>query len=116
MGEMMREDISSIISAMYHTQQNYDLSFLLTPAHIAEANFIRTVLDYFTDPDEDEEIDASMLVRLNSDYLRGIMMGIVLSMETEKQHGEHMGRASHGDILHLFDSANAFVIDSLDIK
>ena len=113
MGEMMREDISSILSAMYHTHHNYDLSYLLSPAHISEGNFIRTVLDYFTDPDEDEEIDSVIVEKMNPEYLRGIMMGLVIALDTEKGHGEHMGRSSHGEILHLFDAANAFLIESL---
>jgi hypothetical protein len=112
MGEMMREDISSILSAMYHTHHNYDLSYLLSPAHIAEGNFIRTVLDYFTDPDEDEEIDEDISDRLNPDYIRGIMMGLVLAIDTEKRCGEQMGRASHGEVLRLFDTANAFLVES----
>lgn len=114
MGEMMREDISSILSAMYHTHHNYDLSYLLSPAHISESNFIRTVLDYFTDPDEDEEMDEVIAERLSPEYLKGIMMGMVIALDTEKFHGEVMGRSSHGEILHLFDAANAFLLESLN--
>ena len=69
--------------------------------------------DYFTDPDEDEEIDSIIVEKMNPEYLRGIMMGLVIALDTEKGHGEHMGRSSHGEILHLFDAANAFLIESL---
>ena len=50
---------------------------------------------------------------MNPEYLKGIMMGFVIALDTEKFHGESMGRNSHGEILHLFDAANAFLIESL---
>jgi hypothetical protein len=117
MGAMVKEDISSILSSVLRNPYHVDLTDMLTPAHITEAAFVRSALSYFTDPDEDyEEVEESKAVaeRLNPDYVRGIMVGLIMTLDIENMYGEALGRHSHTEVLNTFNSANAYLLEMMN--
>jgi hypothetical protein len=111
MGATMREDISGLISAMMQTHSGVDLTRMLTQNNIFDAAILRAfLLDLVGDDDDFKEFLED--TQIDNSFIRGFMAGIIQSILIEKGHGEVLGRPSHGELLALYDSASAHLIES----
>tara|TARA_R110000851_G_scaffold280735_1_gene434019 strand:- start:266 stop:634 length:369 start_codon:yes stop_codon:yes gene_type:complete len=113
------DDLSSIIATVFNAEKPINLGQILTAYNMNEAEYMRYVLCLATDVDyhngDDEVIDemiATLPSKVSIDYLKGIMIGLLLSLEAEVRTGGQLGfRPSHGEILSLFQSAEALIYE-----
>ena len=110
MGARVREDISSIISNMLHTNPTIDLSHMLTPENMFDAAVLRAFL--LDDSDEEDRREFFSETSIDSSFLRGFMAGLIQALLIERGHGETLGRSSHGEFVDLFDSARAYFMEN----
>lgn len=110
-GATMREDISHVISSMLHSNTALDLGRVLTKENTFDAAVLRAFLfDSFNDESDMEDFFADS--NLDESFLRGFMAGLVQCLLIEKSRGEVMGRASHADLLRMYDAASAYMLES----
>ena len=113
------DDLSSIIASVFNAEKPINLGEILTPQNMNEAEYMRFALCLATDVDyhkgDDEVIDDmidSLPAKVSIDYLKGIMIGLLLSLEAESRTGGQLGfRPYHGEILSLFQSAEALIYE-----
>lgn len=108
MGASMREDISSLISAMLHSNATVDLSRMLTQEAMFDASIMRAFLFDDNEEDRSEFFGDS---GIDSTFLRGFMAGVIQVLMVERVHGEVMGRMSHAEVSALYDSARAYLME-----
>jgi len=111
MRQEMREDISSLVSSMLHTNTRIDLSNMLTQENMFDASLLRSfLLDFHEDESDFEDFFSD--VEMDESFLRGFMAGLVQSIMIERAHGEVIGRLSHAEFVELYDAACAFLMES----
>lgn len=113
------DDLSSIIASVFNAEKPINLGEILTEQNMNEAEYMRHVLCLATDVDyykgDDPIIDemiATLPSKVSIDYLKGIMIGLLLSLEAEARTGGQLGfRPAHGEIMGLFQAAEALIYE-----
>lgn len=107
----MREDISSLVSSMLHSNIASDLERILTKENSFDAAVLRSfLLDAFHDTEDTDEFFEDM--KLGETFLRGFMAGLIQCLLLQRSRNEVMGRPSHADILQLYDASYAYIMES----
>tara|TARA_R100000951_G_scaffold94678_1_gene83481 strand:- start:339 stop:713 length:375 start_codon:yes stop_codon:yes gene_type:complete len=113
------DDLSTIIASVFNVEKPIDLGEILTAQNMNEAQYMRFVLCLATDVDyelgDDEVIDDminTLPEKVSTEYLKGIMVGLLLSLEAEARTGGQLGfRPAHAEIMSLFQSAEALIYE-----
>ena len=107
MGSKVRDEFSTLISALNHNAQHVDFSRILSVENSFDATLIRAFLiEAFQDDDFDKD-----MINLSDEFVRGVLSGLSLFLSIEKKHGERMGRPSHAEVVHLYDSGMAYLTE-----
>ena len=110
-GAKMREDISSLVSSMLHSNIANDLNRILTNENIFDASVLRSfILDTVHDREDADEFFDDM--KLDESFIRGFMAGLIQCLLIQRSRNEVMGRPSHADILQLYDASSAYIMES----
>ena len=87
------------------------MSRMLTQEHIFDATILRTMLLDFVEEEETDVVEFFHDAKIDESFLRGFMAGMVQTIVVERQHGEVLGRMSHGEIVAIYDAARAFLME-----
>jgi len=107
----MREDISSLISTMLHTNNAIDMSSMLTQENMFDAAILRSMLLDYAEEEDTDAFEFFEDTKIDESFLRGFMAGMVQTILIERSHGEVLGRLSHTDVMMLYEATRAFLME-----
>lgn len=107
----MKEDLSSLLSAMLHTNTNVDMSRMLTQENMFDAAILRTMLLDFVEEEDSDAEEFFHDAKIDETFLRGFMAGLVQVLMIERGHGETIGRKPHAEVVALYDATRAFLME-----
>ena len=107
MGSKVREEFSTLLAALNHNAQHVDLSRVLSVENSFDATLIR---GFLIEAFQDDDFDTDMIA-LSDEFVRGVLSGLCLCLSVERKHGEKMGRSSHAEMVHLYDSGMAYLTE-----